>query len=388
MNNDINVNVSYGEFIDKLTILEVKLKLVTNSKKLKNVKTEYDILNAKLEEQKDFFAVIETEKRKLFVLNLTLWKIEDRLRELETLKKFNEEFIDLARCVYLYNDKRNFLKNRINTKLKCSYIEVKSFTSKEVKNEVENLLIIPNMGTGDILLSSPIIRFYDFDHNVVLIVPRKVEQMVRNLFVDTTVQFEFINTNNLTNFRQEEIQVQFIIKKYFDKNYGMLPLGCYKNLFTNMIIDNNKFPFYKIFYFNSGLPSSIFKMGFYYDRDENKEDEVYNSFLLKYGLKESDNYIIINDDSSRNFNIDKTLIKSELPTIYLDSKKCDLFFDNIFNYLKLISNSKEFHSFDTAFSWLVELTDITSNKFMHSYLKDIAKFDFFGDKWGWKRIDK
>ena len=109
----INIPVSIGELIDKLTILRVKQTKITNEEKLEYVNKEfnllYDMSKIYLEKPE-----IDSLYHKLIDINLKLWNIEDRLRVLESESRFGGEFIDFARSVYVTNDIRFKLKNEIN----------------------------------------------------------------------------------------------------------------------------------------------------------------------------------------------------------------------------------------------------------------------------------
>ena len=109
----INIPISHGELIDKLTILTIKLQKITDVVKIKNIQIEYDFLNNIYEllikedpNIKDYF-------NELISINMKLWEIEDNIRKLEKIQKFDSEFIKLARDVYKTNDKRFDLKNQI-----------------------------------------------------------------------------------------------------------------------------------------------------------------------------------------------------------------------------------------------------------------------------------
>ena len=121
------IPISWGELFDKLTILQIKLENLQDKNALKNVKIEYDQLH--IIYNKNF---LENEKAKLLIINLKkinqkLWNIEDEIREKERNKKFDKDFIKLARDVYITNDKRAKIKNEINHKLNSKVFEVKSY---------------------------------------------------------------------------------------------------------------------------------------------------------------------------------------------------------------------------------------------------------------------
>jgi len=122
----INVPVSVGELIDKLSILQVKKTKVTNPEKLEYIKKEFELLyNLSAEFLNN--NLIENLYHELVSTNSNLWEIEDRLRILEKDGRFEGEFIDMARKVYFTNDKRFELKNEINSLTSSEIREVKEY---------------------------------------------------------------------------------------------------------------------------------------------------------------------------------------------------------------------------------------------------------------------
>ena len=128
----MKVEVSNGELLDKLTILELKMSNISDDKKLINVKKEYNELNplAKLlfEKFKDELLI---KYKELALINSQLWKIEDDIRECEKNKNFGEKFVELARAVYFTNDKRSEVKKQINILTGSGFIEEKSYEDYE-----------------------------------------------------------------------------------------------------------------------------------------------------------------------------------------------------------------------------------------------------------------
>jgi hypothetical protein len=109
----VNIQVSVGELIDKLSILQVKKVKVKNSDKLKFIEEEFNLL---LEKSLEYLNDIEILSiyNKLIDVNFELWCVEDDIRVIESSKNFNSVFIELARKVYHLNDKRFELKDKIN----------------------------------------------------------------------------------------------------------------------------------------------------------------------------------------------------------------------------------------------------------------------------------
>ena len=132
MNNKlkrIQSEISSGELLDKISILEIKLKKIKDKENLKEINKEYAILkqsqnlNIKLTNKlKDLFDELKK-------VNLNLWDIEDKLRICEKNKDFGEKFIELARGVYRNNDSRSKIKSEINKLLGSNIKEIKQYSN-------------------------------------------------------------------------------------------------------------------------------------------------------------------------------------------------------------------------------------------------------------------
>lgn len=127
----MEIEVSNGEIIDKLTILRIKLKFITDPEKLANLNKEYEYLSAKATLIINQIHIKDLEKliEELQFVNMKLWIIEDEIRKKEQLKSFDDEFIGLARQVYITNDNRAELKKRINLISNSRFIEEKSYAN-------------------------------------------------------------------------------------------------------------------------------------------------------------------------------------------------------------------------------------------------------------------
>lgn len=124
MDKNIKITISLGEAIDRLTILDIKTKFINDPLKLNNINFELNILHKQIHKYKN---IISEGYEKLYNVNLKLWQIEDKLRIFEKNKIFNEEFVNLSRSVYKYNDKRAKIKKEINIKYNSNIIEEKSY---------------------------------------------------------------------------------------------------------------------------------------------------------------------------------------------------------------------------------------------------------------------
>ena len=124
---EVNIPVSLGELLDKISILEIKSIKISNESKLANIKKELSGLKKVLENLNINFSEIKNLYEELYKINLGLWEIEDSIRILEKDKSFEKDFIDLARSVYITNDKRFQVKNEINKLFNSNYVEEKSY---------------------------------------------------------------------------------------------------------------------------------------------------------------------------------------------------------------------------------------------------------------------
>ena len=123
----ILAEISAGELIDKITILEIKKEKISNKEKLIEVDKELASLNKTLKESINDESKISSFKNDLKNINLKLWDIEDGKRSAEKNNKFDEKFIELARSVYKFNDERAKIKLAINNALGSNIKEVKSY---------------------------------------------------------------------------------------------------------------------------------------------------------------------------------------------------------------------------------------------------------------------
>ena len=123
----IKVTLSVGELIDKLTILQIKNKFIKNNDQLKNINNELSILEPLLKKNKLNTPEINQLLSELYKVNMELWEIEDKIREKERRSDFKDEFITLARSVYITNDKRAKIKKNINLISGSQLIEEKSY---------------------------------------------------------------------------------------------------------------------------------------------------------------------------------------------------------------------------------------------------------------------
>tara|TARA_B100000073_G_C23700129_1_gene559972 strand:- start:637 stop:1029 length:393 start_codon:yes stop_codon:yes gene_type:complete len=127
MPKKIFTEISLGELLDKISILEIKLKKIKDKSKIFHIKKEYNIL-LKIKRKVKVNKKVNIYYKKLKAVNNSLWNIEDKIRLHEKLKKFDKKFILLARRVYFTNDKRSKIKLSINMSMNSNIIEMKSYS--------------------------------------------------------------------------------------------------------------------------------------------------------------------------------------------------------------------------------------------------------------------
>ena len=126
---DIIIPVSSGELVDKISILKIKRRKIVNKSKLQNINKELSLLNKIYKNNFKKNKKILLYEKKLIKVNKKLWDIEDKIRYLESKRNFNQQFINLARAVYINNDKRSEIKKKINKLSGSDLIEEKSYKS-------------------------------------------------------------------------------------------------------------------------------------------------------------------------------------------------------------------------------------------------------------------
>ena len=121
--------ISAGELLDKISILEIKLEKIKDKTSQDEINKEYNILKEVQNSSIEMTEKLKTLLKEITEVNLNLWNIEDKLRICEKNKDFGQTFIELARGVYLNNDKRSKIKSKIN--------EVSGSNIKEIKQYVD-----------------------------------------------------------------------------------------------------------------------------------------------------------------------------------------------------------------------------------------------------------
>jgi chaperonin cofactor prefoldin len=123
----ILTEVSWGELIDKYTILAIKAERIHDPAKLKNIHAELASLDEAHQQAHRLNVEVAVAEARLKAINEALWDIEDHIRDCERVKEFGPRFVELARGVYVTNDERSAVKREINTLLGSALVEEKSY---------------------------------------------------------------------------------------------------------------------------------------------------------------------------------------------------------------------------------------------------------------------
>ena len=124
----IKIELSVGEVLDKITILQIKAERISDSAKLENINKELQVLTSLWQASTYSNTDLDVDISALKKVNEELWDIEDKIRNKESEKAFDNVFIELARAVYVTNDKRAKIKQAINTKTGSELTEEKSYS--------------------------------------------------------------------------------------------------------------------------------------------------------------------------------------------------------------------------------------------------------------------
>jgi hypothetical protein len=122
----VEIEVSIGEIVDKLSILRIKKNNITDEEKLVNINKEYDYLYYKVFQE---LKIESSDFYEMIMVNEMLWNVEDSIRKKEKNKEFDQDFIEMARSVYITNDRRAEIKKNINLKYNSTFVEEKSYES-------------------------------------------------------------------------------------------------------------------------------------------------------------------------------------------------------------------------------------------------------------------
>lgn len=363
----IEVPISYGEAFDKLSILELKKLKLLDEERRKKVVVEYDLLIRRLGVH--FPKVAVDLYPQLLYVNGLLWEVEDRLRLLETANKWDAEFVQHAREVYVLNDRRAEVKRAIDNRLGSTIHEVKSYAPYKKGK----LLLLGHLGMGDMIIMNGLIRYKALFH-------QEVRVVVFKKYADS-VRFMFRDLNNIT---YEEILCEADMSPNYamvvparladlveKEGYEFLPLG---NHGRDGLWETRGYDFAEAFYVQAGVPYEVRRRFGWVMRDYEAEERLYERVTGEIGRQ----YVIVHDDETRGLLLDKghpVLAASApaLPRFHLGTRaigNTEVWSSNIFDYLTLIDRAVEYHGMDSSFPLMMDLARTKcASVTIHSYVK-------------------
>lgn len=327
------VKVSLGEIADKLSILNIKLKYITDEKKLECIKNEMALLEPHVS-----FSIEE-----LYHVNKILWDVENEIRLHEKNQDFSPDFIRLARLVYHTNDKRAELKRSINEN--SDIAEQKQYTEYTPKDPRSHITIVTHLGMGDGIVCNGMIRYYAKKFDVITYAKKQYAENIRFMYRDLGTSVTVVPVDD-----DEDL---------FEKaksQSNILPTG----IFLGPDWEHVK-PWCDAFYVNAGLNPLVRFQEFFVLRSRDDEEAFYDKVIKYLG---TDKYIIVHDDPTRYKPIQ---IQSDLPIVRIGKDLFPIESNNIFDYCTLIERAQEYHGYDSSFAWLIELCRLRpiENTIMH-----------------------
>lgn len=363
--DSISVPVSLGEAFDKLSILDIKCRRIHDTDKLAKVRTEQEALISTLRDIAESPG-IDTLYNQLVYVNTLLWDVEDSLRALETSRQTDHPtFVQLAREVYVLNDRRAEVKRAIDNLLGSRLHEVKSYASYKRGK----LLLLPHMGLGDMIILNGFIRYKALFHTEVRVV----------VFAKyaATVRFMFRDLNNIT---YEEVLCEADISPNYamvipqrlsdlieGEGYEYLPLGVHSR---DALWQTRAYDFAECFYIQGGVPYEVRKRFGHVMRDLVAERAFADRVRSAIGPGP---YRVMHDDPERKLLINRSKIGPGPPLFHVASRTingADVYSNNLFDYCTLIDEANEYHGFDSSFALMLDLVRTKCKDIkLHAYVK-------------------
>ena len=351
------INVSIGELFDKYTILEIKSDKVTDKMKLDNVNKEISYLKPKINQYKIDNNIIKELKE----TNEKLWKIEDDIRNKENKKEFDDEFIQLARQVYITNDKRFEIKNKINVLLKSDINEIKNYSKY---NENINYKELGETYEKKKLFKKAIDECY---LKIIKIEPN-------NGVILNQIGVCYFNLGEFKlaiEFFKKVILIKEIVDVYCNIATCYTRLKDYKNAEINLLdalkIENNNMKVFsglaEIYFYNKDYDKSIK----YYNLCNNNDVLKYNTSFPYLAKKDFSKGLELYEYRLKNNNINYQTGLNErvnIPLEYWDGiKNCDSL---LIVYEQGIGDNIQY------FRFIIELADLYPNMKITYFAKDIV----------------
>lgn len=333
--------ISMGEAIDKLTILEIKYKLIQDSQKKEEVKRELDIIYPLLEPIKKN---LEFYIKCLYNTNASIWNLCDMIRSKSlTTDDYSKLCIDIIK----QNDDRFRVKNKINLLTNSSIKEQKNYKPKKV-------VICPHLGLGDMFTVVGAIRYYSIKYDEVITFSKSHNySTVKNIFADdNSIKIEIADDARM---------YQLLDEVYSKGEYDILKMGCHV---PNKVWYGH---FYDDFYTDVSLTPDIRFSYFHISRNFEYEQKLYDDTVGKIG-----EYIFVHDKLERKFDLSNFV---DLQDKYVYNPNYNYYpeghkyhhiwngmHDNITSYATIIENASEIYVIDSSFFCLLAHLNLKASK--------------------------
>jgi len=334
----INLPISIGEALDKFSILELKLKYITDKTKLVHVTKEYELLNNILYQSKldtIFFYNV------LFECNEVIWHLCDKVRD-----KTNPDYLLYCDQIITENDNRVRIKNKINNILLSTTCEQKSYNKKK-------LCILGHLSIGDTISIIGAIRFLSFQYDEIILFCLHKHFIIISSFFKDDPSIIIKPVKNKENAFE-------IIESLND--YQIELLGYQKSQTLSTV-------FFKQYYLDLNLPFDYHFKYFYIHHNTDVEDMLYNE-IIKYNHK----YIFVHDNIERNDIINFSFLDNRNVLIfhpnrnYYENQPNHKYYNvwtnmhnNIVDYSKIIINASELYLIDSSISCLAIHLNVNAN---------------------------
>lgn len=338
------LETSIGEAFDKLSILELKLKYITDPQKRECVQLEYDYLSGVVDP-----ATIPFFYKCLVHVNETIWQAQERLRS-STVG--STEYVEDVDLVLRYNDARCRVKEKINANQGGQFREKKSYNSKK-------LLLFPHQGMGDQLTMVGAVRYLSLFYDEILLVVRRCYiYSVRQMYSDDrSIDFKMIDDiYDLSPNFGNKLFNQIVINGYIERGYEYK--GC---MMHNLTWDRTYHDFHERFYTDLGLNWSIREEFGHIVRDREREREKKKELV---GSLEK--YIFIHDHRYTPQHNPRLLPpKLDVPTdipLFHPNDPQNKQSSNILDYCTIMEEAEEIHIVDSSFFCLCHYLNLDGKK--------------------------
>ena len=373
-----SVEVAWGDIVDRLTISRIKTrKFLEGNDKHACAKAEQDVLSECLSAASRWLpervsAHLIDMTSSLCDVNGQLWLVEDALREHECNGTWSsQEFVMLARSVYALNDKRAAIKRNVNILLGSRIMEVKSHDLEAMPQSVghpsSSIIMFGHIGLGDQLINFPLVvhLLSTTSKKVNVVCNRKHAATMRFLYRQLSDVVDFIWVNESSDlspaFGADPRRLQGLV----DMGYDVVLLG----LHAQRCLRSAEKPEWHAFYNQLHVdPLKVLPtIRAFVCRDLDAELALMQTILTKHGIDKNQDYILVHDDASRNFILDRSVFPKDVPIITVPGEWES---HNLFDFCALLEHCKEFHAFDSCYAWMVELMGLcVKRKVMHAYIK-------------------